>query len=432
LLRIRETGRVMMLLMRLRENLVCRIAAAVLLAVLASSACLDAEVPWTGSWAAPANVVAIRDVALPEGVAKVTLRQRIRVSIGGPVVRIRLSNVHGTQPLVLSDVRLAQAASDHNAVAGTDHAVTFHGTGTDVGTVTIAAGATVVSDAITFDVKPSSDVMVSIYLPQRIDADHMSGHTQAWQNVYLAQGDVSARAVVTPIALAHALTSFYYLTNLDVQNTKAMGAVATFGASITDSSNATFGANAGWRDLLARRLSDAGMQIGVVNAALSGNSLLRSSVFSGATGVSRFVQDALDQPNVKWVIFSDDPINDLSGVHPPSYDVLTAAIKQVRDAAHTRGVKFYCSTLTPNAGRAADAWTAEAEATRAKINAWYRSTDSGCDGIVDQDGAVHDPAMPARYLPAYDAGDHLHPNDAGHRAIADSIDLKLFTTTEKR
>ncbi len=355
--------------------------------------------------------------------AKVTLRQRIRTSIGGSAARIRLSNVHGVEELVLSDVHIAQAASDHDAVAGTDHVVLFGGSTK----VTIRPGATVTSDAIAFEVKPSSDVMVSMYLPQPVDADHMSGHTQAWQNVYLAAGDVSTKPVITPIALSHSLTSFYYLTNLDVQNANAVGAVATFGASITDSSNSTFGSNKGWRDLLAQRLNDAEMQVGVVNAALSGNSLLRSSVFSGATGVSRFVQDALDQPNVKWVIFSDDPINDLSGLHPPSYDALIAAIKQVRDEAHARGIKFYCSTLTPNIGRAADAWTPEAEATLEKINAWYRRSESGCDGIVNQDAAVHDPAMPTQYLPAYDAGDHLHPNDPGHRAIANGIDLGLFT-----
>jgi lysophospholipase L1-like esterase len=399
----------------------------VLLAVSALSACLAAETPWTGSWAAPANVVAIHDAALPGGVAKVTLRQRIRVSIGGSVARIRLSNVHGVEPLVLSDVHIAQAASDHDAVAGTDHVVLFGGSTK----VTITPGATVTSDAIAFEVKPSSDVMVSMYLPQPVDADRMSGHTQAWQNVYLASGDVSTKPVITPIALSHSLTSFYYLTNLDVQNANAVGAVATFGASITDSSNSTFGSNKGWRDLLAQRLNDAEMQVGVVNAALSGNSLLRSSVFSGATGVSRFVQDALDQPNVKWVIFSDDPINDLSGLHPPSYDALIAAIKQVRDEAHARGIKFYCSTLTPNIGRAADAWTREAEATLEKINAWYRRSESGCDGIVNQDAAVHDPAMPTQYLPAYDAGDHLHPNDPGHRAIANGIDLGLFTVKIK-
>jgi lysophospholipase L1-like esterase len=131
---------------------------------------------------------------------------------------------------------------------------------------------------------------------------------------------------------------------------------------------------------------------------------------------------------VKWVIFSDDPINDLSGLNPPSYAVLLAAIKQLRDEAHARGVRFYCSTLTPNIGRAADAWTPAAEATLERINAFYRSAGSGCDGIVDQDAAVHDPAMPTQFLKAYNAGDFLHPNDAGHRQIANSIDLSLFTT----
>lgn len=347
------------------------------------------------------------------------------------MARIRLSNVHGLQPLILSDVHIAQAASDHDAVPGTDRAVLFAGSGT----VTIPAGGTVTSDPIAFAVKPSSDVVVSLYLPGPVDTDHMSAHTQAWQNVYLAQGDVSASPVIAPVALAKGalakgvLTSYFYLTNVDVQNAKAIGAVATFGASITDGSNSTFGANQSWRNLLAQRLNDAGQQVGMINAALSGNSMLRSSVFSGATGTSRFVQDALDQPNVKWVIFSDDPINDLSGTQPPSYDTLMAAIEQVRDEAHERGIRFICSTLTPNMGRAADQWTPEAEITLEKINAFYRSAASGCDGIVDQDAAVHDPAMPTQFLKAYNAGDFLHPNDAGHARIAQSIDLGLFTAS---
>ena len=156
-----------------------------------------------------------------------TLRQVIRTSIGGPVVRIRLSNLHGKTPLTIADVHIAQAASDKAAIAGTDRTITFGKSNS----VTIAAGQTAVSDPVAFEVKPVSDVAVSMYFPAPVDADNMSGHTQAWQNVYLAQGDVSANAEIAPIALEHALTSFFFMTNLDVQNPVAAGAVVTFGAS---------------------------------------------------------------------------------------------------------------------------------------------------------------------------------------------------------
>ncbi len=337
-------------------------------------------------------------------------------------MRLHFTNVHGTAPVTIADMHLADADSDKSTVPGTDRVITFGGSHE----VTIPAGQTVTSDTVAFPVAPCSDLAVSLYFPQPVDAVHMSGHTQAWQYVYLASGDAGAKPNIDAISLAKPLTSFYYLTGIDVLNVKALGAVATFGASITDDSNTTFGAHHGWRDLLAQRFCDAHIPVGVVNASLSGNRLLRSSRFGGATGVSRFQQDALDQANVKWVIFSDDAINDLSGATPPSYDSLLSAIKTLRDQAHAKGVKFYCSTLTPNIGRAPDQWTPEAQTTLEQINAFYRGAESGCDGIVDQDGVTHDPAMPKRYLPAYDAGDHLHPNDAGHQKIAESIDLSLF------
>lgn len=383
---------------------------------------MQTHVPWTGTWAAAANEVSIADPALPKGLEALTLRQVVRVSLGGDAVRLHFTNVHGTAPVTIADVHVADADSDKSTVSGTDRIVTF-GRSHEV---TIPAGETVVSDPVAFSLSPCSDLAVSLYFPRPVDPVHMSGHTQAWQYVYLAGGDSSAKQNIDAIPLAKPLASFYYLTGIDVQNTKALGAVATFGASITDDSNSTFGAHRGWRDLLAQRFCDAHIPVGVVNTSLSGNRLLSSSRFGGATGVSRFQQDALDQANVKWVIFSDDPINDLSGATPPTYDSLLGAIKTLRDQAHAKKVKFYCSTLTPNVGRAPDAWTPEAETTLERINAFYRSSESGCDEIVGQDGVTHDPAMPTRYLPAYDAGDHLHPNDAGHQKIAESIDLNWF------
>jgi len=131
------------------------------------------------------------------------------------------------------------------------------------------------------------------------------------------------------------------------------------------------------------------------------------------------------------VIFSDDPINDLgSTTRPPTGDQLIAAIENLIARAHERQIKFVCSTLTPYQG--AGYWTPAGEAAREQINAFIRGKSSGCDGVIDQDAATHDPTYPTQYLPAYDSGDHLHPNNAGLEAIADAIDLHLFSRRRSR
>jgi lysophospholipase L1-like esterase len=125
------------------------------------------------------------------------------------------------------------------------------------------------------------------------------------------------------------------------------------------------------------------------------------------------------------VIFSDDPINDLGSTSPaPKADMLIAGIQRLIAQAHEKRIRFFCSTLTPYEG--ANYWTLSGETAREEVNAFLRSEKSGCDAVIDQDTATHDPAHPTRYLPAYDSGDHLHPNDAGHRAIANAIDLGVF------
>jgi hypothetical protein len=133
----------------------------------------------------------------------------------------------------------------------------------------------------------------------------------------------------------------------------------------------------------------------------------------------------LSQSGVRWVIFSDTVLNDIGSGNPDVTSVqLIAAMKGMMAKAHQKGVKFLCSTLTPEKG--VDGWTLAKETERAKINAFVRSAGSGCDGIVDQDTAVHDPADPTKYLAKYDSGDHLHPNDVGYQAIANAVDPGFF------
>jgi alpha-L-fucosidase 2 len=158
----------------------------------------------------------------------------------------------------------------------------------------------------------------------------------------------------------------------------------------------------------------------VLNQGISGNRLLVEG--AGDSAESRFDRDVLAQAGVRWVIFADDPINDLGSTKPqPTADQLIAGMKQLIDRAHAKHIKFLCSTLTPYEGAAY--WNPTGEAAREQINGFIRSKASGCDAIVDQDAATHDPAHPSRYLPAYDNGDHLHPNNAGLQAIADSVPI---------
>ena len=201
------------------------------------------------------------------------------------------------------------------------------------------------------------------------------------------------------------------------------GSVVTLGASITEGAGSTHGPNHSWPTVLAARLADEGLNIAVLNKGISGNRLLVDG--AGPSALSRFDRDVLAQPGVRWVIFSDDPINDLGSTHPPpTADALIAGVERLIARAHEKNVQFFCSTLTPYEG--ASYWTPSGEAVREQVNTFLRSEKSSCDAVIDQDLATHDPVHPARYLPLYDSGDHLHPNDAGHRAIATEIDLRIF------
>ncbi|GAA4261088.1 hypothetical protein GCM10022255_092340 [Dactylosporangium darangshiense] len=157
----------------------------------------------------------------------------------------------------------------------------------------------------------------------------------------------------------------------------------------------------------------------MLNAGISGNDLLKDG--AGPSALNRFQRDVLQQPGAKWVVLSDDPINDLGDPNPPTAAQLISGIQQLISQAHAAGLKFICSTLTPFKG--AGYWTQTGENGRAAINSFIRGAGSGCDHVLDQDTATHDPGNPQAFLPAYDCGDHLHPNDAGYQAIANAVDI---------
>ena len=382
-------------------------AAALFLIVLSV---LGQSESWVGTWA----MSPMRGDA-GTGLAGRTLRQIVHTSVAGDQLRVRLSNLYGEHPLHIEDVHVALRTSGSSVAAGSDRELLF-GARTSI---VIAPGSSALSDALAFPVPALSDLVVSFYLPD--PAGSTTFHPSAHQTNYIAEGNVSAQ---TDLPEQQPTGSIYFLTNVDVRGQGVNGAVVTLGASITEGYAATDNTPNRWPDVLAQRLVQAGIHIGVLNEGISGNRLLVEG--AGPNAEERFVRDVLDQPGVRWVIFSDDPINDLGSTRPaPSAEALVRATRRLIAKAHAKRIRFYCSTLTPYQG--ANYWRPEDEVARDQYNDFVRSGKSGCDGVIDQDRATHDPAKPARFLAADDSGDHLHPNDAGHKAIADAVDLSLFS-----
>ncbi len=387
-----------------------RLASAAVAAVLSLSglAAPTATGDWTGTWA----------TAMQSGGSSFdqqTIRQIVHTSIGGGDARIDLSNVFGNAPLTIDDVHIAQAGDGSAIVAGTDQPATFNGSTS----VTIPAGGTAASDQVNMTIPALTNIAISAYLAGT--SGPSTEHPLAMQTAYVASGDVSG---ASDLAGAQTQNSYFFLSGLDVQNANSPGAVVTLGASITDGYASSQDANDRWPNVLASRLNAAGEQVGVLNAGISGNRLLVDG--SGPSAINRFTRDVLDAPGVRWVIFSDDPINDLGSTSPqPTADQLIAGLQQLIAAAHQHGIGFICSTLTPYQG--AGYWNQSGETAREAIDSFILGANSGCDGVVDQDAATHDPSAPTWFLPAYDSGDHLHPNDAGYQAIGDAVNLGLFS-----
>lgn len=363
---------------------------------------------WTGTWAtAPQSG--------GDTFSGQTIRQIVHTSISGTEARLQLSNAFGSAPLTISDVHVAQAGSGSAIVSGTDHAVTFGGSSS----VTIPAGGTGISDTINYAVPGLTSIAISFYLPNNTGSS--TYHQFAMATSYIASGDVSGSANLSG---AQTQNSYFFLSSLDVQNPNSQGSVVALGASITDGYASSVDGNNRWTDVLASRLNAAGDTVGVLNEGISGNRLLVDG--AGQSAINRFNRDVLGQPGVRWMVFSDDPINDLGSTSPqPTSTQLISGIQQLISMAHQNGIKFICSTLTPYQG--AGYWNQSGETARDAIDAWIRSGNNGCDGVIDQDTATHDPSNPTWYLPANDSGDHLHPNNTGYQAIGNSVDLSMFT-----
>ena len=381
---------------------------------------------WVGVWASSPLLdghAKNAEDALPSQ-SGATLREVVHVSLGGDTVRVRFSNLYGTNPLVIGAANIAQAAKGAAIVAGSVKALSFHGQPS----VSIPPGALAVSDPVAFPLAALSDATVSFFLP------HPSGpiteHQLGLATSFHAPGNVVANAILeNPSTLG----SWEYLNGIDALASSDAGAVITLGDSITDGAKSTPDSNQRWPDELARRLqADPRFRhLSVLNEGISGNKVLLDG--AGPSALARFDRDVLAQSGVKYLLILEG-INDIGRLHGTPDAGLTAAdligaLDQMIQRAHTHGIAVIGCTLTPYHG--AGYSTENGEAIRKAVNDWIR-TSGNFDGFVDFEAAVRDPKHPDTFLPAVDPGDHLHPNDAGYKIMGDAIDLKLFTLKPKQ
>jgi len=383
-----------------------------------------AEGHWQATWSASPQRTWGKEVPLPLGVPTVignqTLRQKVKVSLGGQRVRVVLSNAYGSQPVAVGGAAVALAAPE-GRLGGPSRRLTFAGQPTTF----IAPGAELLSDPLDLAVPALGELAVSIYLPQptAIESFHWDGK----QRLYGGPGE-QLDAVRLPAA--GKMEARLFLADVLVENPDPRPVVAVLGDSITDGRGASLDGNQRWPDLLAQRL--ASRNVGVINAGISGARLLSDGM--GQSALVRLQRDALGKPGVKAVIVLLG-INDISwpgSTFAPNnplvqYEDLVAGYRQLIAQAHVRGVRIVGATLLPFeralSGSPIDHYhAANKEALRQRVNQWIRNSGE-FDAVVDLDARLRDPAHPLRLLPAYDSGDHLHPSDAGNRAMAESVDI---------
>lgn len=380
-----------------------------------------AKTAWIGTWAAPS------DQAGP-ALKQQTIRQVIRTSIGGTKLRVRLSNLYGSGPVTIGPVRVAKSAGGPATQAGTDRGVTFDGKAV----VTIPKDGSALSDAVALPARALESLAVSLYVPGAIDASTI--HGVAMQTAYIVPGDAAAAETLPK---GETDTSRYFLTDVEVEASADARGLVVVGDSVSDGVGSTDDANGRWPDALAARLQGdpALASIAVLNAGIAGNRILNdaSDPFIGPSTLSRFDRDALSKPGVRWVLLLQG-INDISAssiLKAPkdqvSAEQIIEGMKTLIVRAHAKGIQIWAGTLLPRKGVAPPFNAPVNEQKRAAVNAWIRGSGA-FDAVIDFEKAVQDPSDPARMLPAFDSGDHRHPNDAGYKAMAAAVERTLFTS----
>ncbi|MFE1197112.1 SGNH/GDSL hydrolase family protein [Streptomyces olivaceoviridis] len=392
---------------------------------------------WVNTWTGmpqltePANLPPAPYTGEKSVLVDTTLRQTVRVTAGGPRIRLRFSNAYGDTPLPLTAVTVAlprDGRAGADAVEpGTVRRVTFAGRDS----TTVPVGAQMVSDPLDFELRAGSELTVTAYTARGQASLALTSHPGSRTTSYLAHGD---RTRDLDLPGATAVDHWYLLSDVEVLASGRTEAVALVGDSLTDGRGSTTNGNDRWPDQFYDRLhgNPATSDIAVLNQAAGGNRVLNDGL--GPNVLARLDRDVLSRSGVAWLILFEG-VNDIgtADATPEAQravtDDLIAGYRQIVVRAHAQGIRVYGATLTPFGGSTLyDDPAGEREAARQRVNAWIR-TPGHFDAVLDFDRAVRDPEAPDRLRPALHAGDWLHLNPEGYGVLAAAVPAGLFRHT---
>ena len=388
----------------------------------------EPEESWTTTWGTAEepveNQTGVKDFIPLNGTS---VRQIIKVTTSGSKFRLRLSNQYGSKPVQIESMHIAKQGADADKSdidISTDTVVTYNRNES----FEIPAGKVIVTDAIDFTVNALENIAVTSFFGDRVPSAGVTGHRGARATTYQVTGNQVSAESFDSLSGYKTCTGWFFLADASVWM-KDGKAVVCFGDSITDG----YGTDAAylgkkpdsytrWGDYFARRLqaNESTKNVSVINEGIGGNSIFGGL---GPAGRTRFERDIAEHDNVKYCIllFGVNDMNQLSDTS--MWDKMKPEYEKMIATCHNYGVKVYAAPILPFG--TSSYYSEGSEAVRTLINSWFRSEESGVDGIIDFESAVADPDNPKNILKKYTHDDGLHPYD-GYEAMADAIDLKMF------
>jgi lysophospholipase L1-like esterase len=390
---------------------------------------------WVGTWATAVthgNAAGSTNLGLTDQ----SVRLVVRPTVGGDRIRIRLSNIYGEKTVTVGAATVAKPNKSTPELSDIDpttlRTLTFNGSGT----ASMVKGSELLSDPVDLRLANLDDLVISLYFPE--NTGPTTFHGSSIQDNFVGPSNL----VTQPGGAAYTLTRrccWFFLSGVDVETDKSNGSIVVLGDSITDGTASTFNANNRWPDQLAERLvasADPWDKVpSVLNAGLAGSRLNHegsepsdNGAFPGfnevgVNSLARLNEDVFAQTGVRTVI-TELGVNDIWMSDDSAAEIISA-LRQVNTQVKERGLRSLVTTITPFEGiGGTDSWTPAKEATRQEVNS-YLLLSKEFDGVLDFDKVLRDPAAPSKLNPAYDSGDHIHPNDAGYQAMAASVPLKL-------